>query len=321
MNTQLRGLIFDIQGYSVHDGPGVRTLIFFKGCPLRCEWCSNPEGMHLSQEIMFSNVKCTHNSNNCSRCIEACPAHAIQINPDYRTEDDPQLLIDRRYCEECESHPCLEVCYFEGLRFCGTWKTVEEIMYTLQRNRHYWSSDGGVSFSGGEPLFQPAFLRAILQACHEERIHKSIETTAYAKTEIFLELMQWVDFAFIDVKHMNSKMHEAKTGVKNELILSNIEQLTRSGYKGRVVLRMPVIEDYNDSDENIEALANFMHKTGLVEINILPFHRLGNSKWNQLGKDYAYSANSTTPEEKLFHVQDIFLAKRIACYIGSDTPF
>ncbi len=324
MTEQVKGLIFDIQGYSVHDGPGVRTLIFFKGCPLHCEWCSNPEGMHFYPEIMFSNVKCKNRSNQCSRCIEACPYHAIQVNPNYHgsdSPDDPQLLIDRQYCTQCTSQSCLDVCYFEGLRSCGTWKTVEEIIYTLQRNRHYWGNNGGVSFSGGEPLYQPSFLKAILEACEEEKIHKGIETTAYAKTSLFLEIMRWIDFAFIDVKHMNPHIHKEKTGVSNDLILKNIESLTRSTYTGRLVLRMPVIEGFNDTDENIEAVAEFMYSNNLAEINILPFHRLGSSKWNQLGKEYHYANQSPTGEDQLFHIQDIFLSKRIACYVGSDTPF
>ena len=133
--------------------------------------------------------------------------------------------------------------------------------------------------------------------------------------------MNMVDFAFIDVKHMDSQRHREKTGVNNDLILRNIEALVNSKWPGRLVLRIPIIEGYNDSDENIEAVAAFMQKLELFEINILPFHRLGDSKWTQLGKDYAFHNNVSTPEEKMFHIQDIFLSKHIACYVGSDTPF
>lgn len=321
MEKEVRGLIFDIQGYSVHDGPGVRTLIFMKGCPLHCEWCSNPEGMYPFPEIMFRNTKCVHVSNSCNRCLQACPLGAIQENPAGRQNGYVQLIIDRQSCRQCEHRRCLEVCFFEGLRLCGEWKSVDEIMHVLQRNRHYWGGNGGVSFSGGEPLFQPEFLRTMLDACREEKIHVALETTAYAKSEVFLDLLKDVDFAFIDVKHMDSEQHRAKTGVKNELILHNIEALASSGYRGRLVLRMPVIENFNDSDENIFALAAFMKKVGLFEINLLPFHRLGASKWTQLGKTYVYGEQSGTSQEYLLHLQDIFLGERIACYVGSDTPF
>lgn len=321
MEKEVRGLIFDIQGYSVHDGPGVRTLIFMKGCPLRCEWCSNPEGMYPYPEIMFRNTKCVHVANHCNRCLEACPFQAIQENPLVNQNGNVQLIIDRQACRQCPNRTCLEVCYFEGLRLCGEWKTVGEIMHVLQRNRHYWGGNGGVSFSGGEPLFQPDFLRAVLAACRQEKMHVAVETTAYAKTELFLDVMKDIDFAFIDVKHMDSAQHQAKTGVKNDLILHNLEALAASDFHGRLVLRMPVIEGYNDNDENIFALAAFMKKLGLFEINILPFHRLGASKWTQLGKEYAYEERSGTPEDRLLHIQDIFLGERIACYVGSDTPF
>ncbi len=321
MEKELRGLIFDIQGYSVHDGPGVRTLIFMKGCPLRCEWCSNPEGMYPYPEIMFRNTKCVHLSNHCNRCLEACPVQAIQENPLAHLDGNVQLIIDRQACHQCEERHCLEVCYFEGLRLCGEWKSVDEILHVLHRNRHYGGGNGGVSFSGGEPLFQPKFLRAMLDACRAEKIHVALETTAYAQTELFLDIMKDVNFAFIDVKHMDSEQHRAKTGVKNELILHNIEALAGSKFAGRLVLRMPVIEGFNDTDENIFSLVAFMKKLGLFEINILPFHRLGASKWTQLGKAYLYEEQKSPAEDHLLRIQDIFLGERIACYVGSDTPF
>ncbi len=321
MDSDLRGLIFDIQGYSVHDGPGCRTLVFMKGCPLRCEWCSNPEGMRHAPDILFRNTKCTHRTNNCNRCIEACPHQAIQPDPDWRNEDDAQLLLDRRLCSQCATQDCLRVCYFEGLSSCGEWKTVDDLMHVFDRNRHYWQPNGGASFSGGEPLMQSSFIQAVLEACRQEKIHTAVETTAYINSAVFLRLMQLVDFAFIDIKHVDSTYHKAKTGVGNELILQNIAALAASQWPGRLVLRMPVIRGYNDGVENINAIADFMQKIGLVEINLLPFHRLGDSKWTQLGQEYAYHNDQAYPEEHLFQLQDIFLSRRIACYLGSETPF
>ncbi|HEX9117375.1 MAG TPA: 4-hydroxyphenylacetate decarboxylase activase [Anaerolineae bacterium] len=320
MATEIKGLVFDVQGYSVHDGPGCRTLVFMKGCPLHCEWCSNPEGMRTAQDIMFRNLKCVNRKNGCTRCIDTCPQHAIGQNPD-EGEDAPQLFIDRNQCQRCEGHECLSVCYFEGLKSCGEWRTVDDLMHVFERNRHYWGSRGGASFSGGEPLLQAQFMEALLAACRAANIHTAVETTAQIQPDVFARLMSLVNFAFIDLKHMDSARHREKTGVPNELILGNIEALARSGWPGRLVLRFPVIENYNDTDENAAAVADFMQRLGLFEINILPFHRLGDSKWKQLGKQYGYSHSPGTGEEKLFHLQDIFLSRHIACYVGSDTPF
>ena len=320
MNEALKGLVFDIQGHSIHDGPGSRTLVFMKGCPQSCEWCSNPEGMRPAQELMFRNTKCVNRKNGSTRCIDTCPHHAIRQNQD-ATEGAQQLFIERSLCDRCEGHECLSVCYFEALSCCGKWWTVDDLMHVFERNRHYWGARGGVSFSGGEPLLQHQFMQALLEACRAANFHIAVETSAQIQAEIFLKLMHLVDFAFIDLKHMDAQRHRQKTGVDNNLILHNIEALVKSGWPGRLVLRMTVIEDFNDTDENVDAVADFMQQLKLFEINILPFHRLGSTKWAQLGKEYLFKDTPRGAEEKLFRIQDIFLDRRIACYVGADTPF
>ncbi len=320
MKQEIRGLIFDIQGYSVHDGPGCRTLVFMKGCPLRCEWCSNPEGLRTAQDLLFRNSRCVNRKSGCARCIDACPYHAIVPNPD-ESEAAQQILIDRRRCNRCEDHPCVSVCYFEGLLCCGEWWTVRDLMYVFERNRHYWGTQGGVSFSGGEPLLQYAFMRALFQACRDARIHVAVETSAYIQPDRFLKLMSMIDFAFVDIKHMDSQRHGEKTARNNDLVRYNIASLVNHRWPGRLILRFPVIEGFNDTDDNIEAVAAFMQQLGLVEINILPFHRLGKTKWNQLGKEYMYDDKTSTARNKLLQIQDIFLSRHIACFVGSDTPF
>ena len=157
MENEIKGLVFDVQGYSVHDGPGCRTLVFMKGCPLHCEWCSNPEGMRTNQDIMFRNAKCVNRKNGCTRCVDTCPHHAIFQNQE-EGDDVQQLIIDRSKCIQCEGHECLSVCFFEGLKYCGEWRTVDDIMNVFERNRHYWGTRGGASFSGGEPLLQHEFM-------------------------------------------------------------------------------------------------------------------------------------------------------------------
>lgn len=311
---ETKGLIFDIQGYSVHDGPGCRTVCFFSGCPLSCPWCANPESWSLRQNLMFVKSKCP-NPKGCLRCQAACPRGAISF------DGEDHLAMDRRACIACETFACTRVCYREALKICGRYYTVDELMKIFQRDRQFWGSQGGVTFSGGEPLVQRDFLLEVLKKCKEAYIHTAIETTGYAHREAFLQVMKYIDFAFIDIKHMDRERHREKTGVYNDTILENIEALANSDWQGRLVLRMPVIRGYNDHDEHIREIIQFMKSTGLIEINILPFHRMGDAKWNQLGKIYAYREEEATAAEALEHIQDLFLEESIACYIGSETAF
>jgi glycyl-radical enzyme activating protein family len=191
----------------------------------------------------------------------------------------------------------------------------------LRRDFNNWGADGGVTFSGGEPLMQHEFLIAVLKKCHALQIDTAIETSGYAKPDIFLEILEHINFAFVDVKHMNREKHQAGTGVSNDLILSNIASLKRTGWEGRLVLRQPTISGYNDSEENAHKLIEFMHKNALYEINLLKFHKLGLTKWEQLGKKYEYSDHGDITDEKMKHLQALYLDHDIACYIGDNTPF
>jgi pyruvate formate lyase activating enzyme len=309
-----KGIIFDIQSYSVHDGPGCRTTCFMSGCFLKCEWCANPESWLNNQKIMFAEAKCKHDKG-CIRCVEACNSSAINFN------EEQKLILNWEACRNCTTFECAKVCYNEALRVCGKYYTVTDLFKVFNRDRQFWGSNGGVTFSGGDPFYQNEFLLETLKKCKEAYIHTAIETSAFIDTNIFLETMKYVDFAFIDVKHMNRDKHKEKTGVYNDLILKNIEALINSSWAGRLVLRMPVICDFNDTGANIEDTAKFMEKLGLYEINLLPFHRMGDSKWNQLGKEYEYSKEQATSEERMDELQGLFLDRGIACYVGSETTF
>ncbi|HBJ1648187.1 4-hydroxyphenylacetate decarboxylase activase [Clostridium botulinum] len=309
-----KGLIFDIQSYSVHDGPGCRTTCFFSGCFLKCEWCANPESWTKKEKIMFAEGKCKHDQG-CNRCEKACEKKAISF------KDDNSLNVDWKVCENCTSFECAKVCYNEALRICGKNYTVDSLLKILNRDRQFWGSNGGVTFSGGEPFYQSEFLISTLKKCKEMYINTAIETTAFVDTNTFLEGMKYVDFAFIDIKHMDREKHKEKTGAYNDLILKNIKELINSNWQGRLVVRMPVIRDFNDTVENAMATADFMNDLGIYEINLLPFHRMGDSKWTQLGKKYSYSNDEPTSEDKLDELQDIYLDRKIACYIGSETSF
>lgn len=313
-----KALIFDIQGFSVHDGPGARTLIFFAGCPLRCAWCSNPEGLELKQKVMFVSKRCKRSKYACTRCIDACPHGAVK--PTGAGEGAP-VAFDHDACAACDTFECVASCYAEAVKLSGTWMGQDEVRDVILRDRKYWSDGGGVTLSGGEALMQHEFVRELARWCKEQKIHIAIETTAFAERSVFLDAMQHIDFAFIDVKHMDSERHLEKTGVRNELILGNIAALAQSDWQGRLILRMPVIREYNDTDENILALAAFMEGLGLFEANILPFHRLGDSKYTQLGKTYEYSEEKPTPETKLEHIQELFLDRGIACYVAEEVLY
>ena len=310
------GLIFDIQSYSVHDGPGCRTLVFLSGCPLKCQWCANVEGWEYRQRLMFRMTKCVHESSSCHRCVDVCSRQAITVS------DKTKLpVIDWKKCWDCLTFDCTKACLKEAMEVSGRWMSGTELMCILTRDRNYWGSNGGVTFSGGEPLFQKEFIMGILKRCKEAYLHTVIETTGCIETEFFLDAMRYVDFVFIDIKHMNSIKHKEKTGVGNELILKNIKSLQESDWPGRLVIRMPLIENFNDNDENIIAQAEFLHNIGLREVNILPFHRMGESKWRQVGMDYPYKEVEGTPDKVLERVQALFLDRDILCYVGSDTPF
>lgn len=314
---EVKGLVFDIQGFSVHDGPGCRSLVFLSSCPLRCGWCSNPEGQELRQRVMYKTSKCKYFERNCRRCVSACPDDAIVETG----ENEQPVTFNISKCEKCDTFDCAKACIYESLSLSGKWMTVGELMDIFRRDMKFWGDGGGVTFTGGEPFMQRDFLFEVLKACKAEAIHCSIETSAYVDTEVLLKALQYVDVVFLDIKHMGAEMHLDKTGVKNSLILKNIRALAFSDWPGLLVIRIPIIEGYNDTDENITATALFLKEINLDIVNILPFHRMGDSKYKQLGLTYKYSEQAATSEEKMKHIQKIFLKHDIGCFIGSNTPF
>lgn len=311
---EVKGLIFDIQSFSVHDGPGCRTTVFFMGCPLRCEWCANPEGMQLKQRMIYRATKCVHQARGCVRCAAACPWQAIGADKD-------SLLIDWNKCEACTTHECTRACLVEAMVVCGKWYTVADLMKILDRDRRYWSHNGGVTFSGGDALLQPDFLAAMLKRCRDAYIHTAVETSACFPREWFLTLMQQVDFAFIDIKHMDDGRHRDQTGCSNRQTLANVAALAATPWQGRLVVRIPVIPGFNDTDENIAATARFVKAAGIEEINLLPFHRMGDSKWTQCGLVYPYKEQESPPPATLERLQRLVSGEGVSCYVGSETPF
>lgn len=308
------GLIFDIQSFSVHDGPGCRTSVFFSGCPLQCRWCANPESWITKKHLMFAENVCKW-EKGCRACRNVCPHGSIKFDE----QGKPSIIRD--ICKACETIECADICPNSALKKCMKEYTVDEVIAILRRDFNNWGSHGGVTFTGGEPLMHHEFLIEVLKKCKELQIHTAIETSAYAKQEVFLEIMKYINFAFIDVKNMDREKHKEGTSVYNDLILSNIEALKNSNWQGRLILRQPTISGFNDSDENAHELIEFMNRNSLYEINLLKFHRLGETKWKQMGKEYEYKSCGDATQEKMEHLQEIYLDNDIACYIGDNTPF
>ncbi|RKY88532.1 glycyl-radical enzyme activating protein [candidate division KSB1 bacterium] len=266
-----KGIIFDIKRYAIHDGPGIRTTIFFKGCPLRCLWCHNPEGISPAPELAFWENKC----NNCGKCIEVCPNNAI-------SGSDKLILINREKCKM--SGNCALVCPSGALEVIGKEVSIDDIMKEIEKDSLFYDeSGGGVTFSGGEPLMQLEFLNALLEVCKERDIHTAVDTSGYAQSGTFEKILDKVDLFLYDVKIIDDEKHKKYTGVSNEIILKNLKLLARK--KHRVNIRIPVIPGINDSKEDINKIVEFIISLkNVTEINLLPYHKGGTAKYKRLDK-------------------------------------
>lgn len=303
------GFIFDIQGFSVHDGPGCRTLIFLKGCSLHCTWCSNPEGIAPSPEPLYNLEKCISDL----LCVDACPLQGILI-------DEGGLIFDRVKCSACTTFDCVKACCTGALRVGGYHTPIETIYAKIQRDRQYWGDKGGITLTGGEPYFQPEFARELLKKCFEGFIHTAVETCGNVPWKNIEPSLPWLDWIFYDLKHMDPEIHKSATGHSNKIILENALKLSEK-FTGRMVFRMPVIPGFNDSGEHIKAMAAFILTTGRNEINLLPVHHLGREKYSLLNREYAMDSSGIMSDEALRTIQSLFSNAGITCYLGSDTPF
>ncbi|MBU5438871.1 choline TMA-lyase-activating enzyme [Tissierella sp. MSJ-40] len=303
-NLEKRGVIFNIQKYSIHDGPGVRTIVFFKGCPLRCRWCSNPEGISSKYQVMTLEDRCI----SCGKCVEACPqgVHSLQLLSDGSVEHRVNREAICIGCGQCEAN-----CPQEAVRIAGREATVKEVMdVIMQDSAFYWSSGGGVTLGGGEVTRQPDFAAAILEECKKQGIHTAIETCGYAEWDVMKELAKHVDLFLYDLKHIDSEEHKRLTGVNNERILKNMIGLFQIG--ANVTVRMPLITNMNDSREALEKAMKFIEivsKDGNLQgIEVLPYHKLGVSKYKQLGLKYSIDEDFGYTRKQLEEIEE-FLKK------------
>jgi pyruvate formate lyase activating enzyme len=283
-------MIFDIQRYSVQDGPGIRTTVFFKGCPLTCLWCSNPESQSFKPQLMYFEPRCKH----CYQCIEVCPSKAIS------KDADGNLVHDRRNCQACGT--CVEECLAEARSITGKEMSVEEVYRIIEKDVGYYRNSGGVTFSGGEPTRQPEFLLQLLTKCREMGLHTCLDTCGFTAWDILQEVIKHVDLVFMDNKHMDTEIHKKLTGVGNELILENTRKIASQGIP--VVIRVPLIPGLNDTDENISQLGQFMKDCGLPRVDLLPYHRFSLGKHKALGLDYPLGDLESPNEDEVRRVAD-----------------
>lgn len=306
----MKGLIFDIQRYSVHDGPGIRTTIFLKGCPLNCQWCCNPESQLLQFEIEFRETLCQH----CGNCISACPSEAIDADP----WSPSSSKIDRLLCDMCGQ--CVEKCPSDALNIIGKWYSVEEVLIEVLRDTPYYRrSGGGVTISGGEPLAQQCFTNELLQACYERNIHTAIETCGFADWSQFEEILPFTDIFLYDIKHMNNEIHIQQTGASNEKILDNVRNLSKAG--ASIILRVPLIPGFNLDESNLRAIVEFAVKLNVLEVHLMPFHQLGKDKYMRLGRSYTVSDVLGLQQEQdgrieICHASEIMKQGGLRVYVG-----
>ncbi|MCR4393767.1 MAG: glycyl-radical enzyme activating protein [Dehalococcoidales bacterium] len=282
-----QGMVFDIQNYSLHDGPGIRTLVFLKGCPLSCIWCQNPESQRRQPEIMLSIDKCT----GCGLCVPVCPHQAIWV-------DDGKSHTRRDLCQGCGK--CAEACPNEARTLVGRTMSAEEVFQEVKKDEiFYKKSGGGVTLSGGEPLAQAEFSADILRLCKKAGLHTAIETSGMATWETFKQVLEYVDLVLYDLKHMDSSSHQKCTGVPNSLILENVKRIHLE-YAIPVVARVPIIPGFNADPQNIEATARFIltELGSHTRVHILAYHRLGETKYSRLEKEgQGISITPPTAEE------------------------
>ena len=272
LRNSLIGLVFDIQRFSIHDGPGIRTLVFMKGCPLACAWCSNPESQNPHRDIMFMPATCI----GCGSCAEACPTGAAKLKTEFEA---------RRLCRVCGT--CVDTCPTNARKLIGRPMSVQEVLSEVDKDiPFYRQSEGGVTITGGEPLLQAEFVTELLRICRERGIHTAVETSGYTSWKTLQKVLTHLDLLLYDVKHMDDRQHMAFTGVGNELILDNLRRAADSG--SRVIIRVAVVPGYNDSSDNLRATAAYARSLpGVEEIHMLPYHRLGEAKYERLGRAYA----------------------------------
>ena len=307
MSQEITGMIYDIQGFSVNDGPGIRTTVFLKGCPLRCPWCHSPESQKFYPQLSWISMRCIGTEVCQERCIKACPKDALEygdVGVNSQTQQSVQYVhVKRDLCDNCGK--CAEVCYPHALYLCGETYTVDDVLKKVLKDRHFFeNSGGGVTVSGGEALSQPIFTIELLRRLKEEGVHTALDTTGYAPWQIVEQTLPYTDLYLLDLKHMDNERHQLTVGVPNVRIHENARKIAAAG--GKFQIRIPVIPLFNDDEENIRATAEFCRELGdaVTLVQLLPYHNLGVTKHLRIS-DTAVAEATTPSDEKMQQLKAI----------------
>jgi pyruvate formate lyase activating enzyme len=303
---QIRGSVARIERLAVHDGPGIRTVVFLKGCPLRCSWCSSPETQQREPELLFDHRRCLR----CGACLAVCPAGAI------RQANDGENCTDRSLCTGCGR--CAAACPSGARRVVGATVTAAAIIREIEKDEvFYYRSGGGVTVSGGEPLHQPDFTREILKRCAARGIHTAMETSACAPWDRLAALIDFLDLVFVDVKHMDDALHRQFTGVGNRRILENLRKLAKTKKGPAVIVRVPVIPGVNDTGDNLRQTGALAKSLGRIRrVELLPYHRYGLHTYEALGRECVTGPVAAPSRERMHQLAALVGEQGIAVQVG-----
>ena len=305
-----KGIVFDIQKYSVHDGPGIRTLVFLKVCPLKCIWCQNPEGIDSEPQLLFYPDRCT----GCGDCVglDGCIATSLNGNN--------KAAINWSDCTTCGQ--CVAACLNNAREIAGKTMTVDEVIDEVKRDAAYYRrSNGGMTLSGGDPVYQIDFSRALLKEAKKSAIHTALETSGYCSEKSMDKIIDYVDLFLFDIKHMDPVKHKEFTGVDNEPILRNLKKIASMGKE--LVMRIPLIPGINDDDDNLKKTAVFLKENSITDkVDFMPYHRLGVNKYSSIGRDYKLPelkpSSEKTIRQKCAIFEDYGFTIRIEGFIESN---
>lgn len=300
----LAGLVFDIKRYAIHDGPGIRIVVFLKGCNLNCAWCHNPEGIAAGQERMYAPSRCI----GCGTCVSACPKDALTLTKE-------GIVTDSTLCDMCGT--CAAVCPTKAIELSGTVQSVGQLLLEIEKEQVFFEqSGGGVTFSGGEPMLHTDFLVRLLEECRDRGIHTAVDTAGLVSREILLRVAECTDLFLYDLKLMDSDRHREWTGVPNEKILENLRTLAELGAK--VVVRIPLVGDVNDDEENISQTARFL--SGLpgekIGVNLLPYHKIAQTKYAKLGRGEEFKPLEEPGQDSIKRALELFGEYGIEASVG-----
>lgn len=319
----IEGVVFDVDRFAVHDGPGLRTTVFLKGCPLRCRWCHSPDPIRPTPQLIFREGRCVR----CGRCVAACPREAQELlvreageqesQPDSSVREVGARVAERRVlwerCDDCGR--CVEVCLGRALAIWGRRATAGEIVDVVLRQRPFYrQSGGGVTLSGGEPTYQLPFALAVLRGCHEQGVHTALETCGAAGWSAYEGLLPYVDLFLFDLKHMDPARHREYTGVSNERILESFVRLVGAG--AEVIARLPLIPGHNDDEANVVATAGFVRSAGGKIISLLPYNAASGDRYAWIGWTYLLDGLTPQTPERLAGLKEVVRAQGLEARIG-----